>query len=294
MSSFSTYIKILISLVVVVFLVYILAEHQRISILNQTLLYSAKEDNTLPISPTSTASVPVETPTKGEPAPATKPIPPDPFMATLKKEVPPDLSLFNVVSLNVPILKQSYARSCEEASLRMVLAYYNIEATDMDIVKQVGYDPVAFDADNGIWGDPNEMFVGFIDDTTKSGYGTFAPPIAKAAISFGRTAKAYLGVSATFLASEIYEKHPVIVWGFFNPGSPIIKYSWKTEAGKKIVAYRGEHVRVITSVVGDKDNPVGFFLNDPLTGESVYWSTKRLMTHMNMLGNLTNQAVVVE
>jgi uncharacterized protein YvpB len=216
------------------------------------------------------------------------------ILATLVKEdLPKDIANIKLVRLNVPYFQQEYKRSCEEASLRMVLAFYGIETNDMEIVERVGYNPRPWDIKNNIWDDPNKMFVGSIDDPNKSGYGAFAPAIAAAAKTFGHDAESYLGVSAQFIAEQIYNGYPVIVWGFFNT-PPFTKYSWETPEGIKITAYRGEHARVVVGVLGDPMNPVGFLLHDPLTGErDVYWSASRLMTQMNMFGNLTNQAVVV-
>jgi uncharacterized protein YvpB len=221
------------------------------------------------------------------------------FVPSLKlknenEETPKAIPSSKIVQLDVPAFKQEYIRSCEEASLRMVLAFYGINTNDMEIVKKVGYDPHPWDTKNNIWDDPDTMFVGSIDDPNKNGYGTFAPPIARAAQAFGREAESYLGVSDKFLAEQIYAGHPVIVWGFSKMDS-LQKYFWSTKEGKKIVAYRGEHARVITGVYGDPAKPTGFLLNDPLNGEkNEYWSTSRLITQMNMLGNLTNQAVVVK
>jgi uncharacterized protein YvpB len=200
----------------------------------------------------------------------------------------------NVKKLNIPFFKQEYIRSCEEASLRMALAFYGIETNDMEIVKKVGYDPHPWDKKNNIWDDPNEMFVGSIDDPNKNGYGVFAPAIAKAAKAFGRDAEGYRGVSAQFLAEQVYQGYPVIVWGFTAP--PLTKYFWNTKEGKKITAYRGEHARVIVGVFGNPVKPTGFLVNDPLTkdGKEEYWSAEKLMANMNILGDLTNQAVVVK
>ena len=210
---------------------------------------------------------------------------------TVVEDAPPSVEVRSV-QLDVPFFKQEYIRSCEEASLRMVLAFYGIETNDMEIVARVGYDPRPWDRENNIWDDPDIMFVGSIDDPDKNGYGAFAPAIASAAKTFGRDAESYLGVSSQFLAKQIYNGHPVIVWGFtFSP----TKYFWNTKEGKEIVAYRGEHVRVVVGVFGDPSEPVGFLLHDPLTGEkNEYWSSEKLMAHMNTLGTLTNQAVVVK
>lgn len=215
-------------------------------------------------------------------------------LQTLKIETPPDFSFYDVVMLDVPAYKQEYKNSCEESALRMVLAYYDIPATDMEVVQKVGYQPRGWDYKNNIWDDPYEMFVGSIDSIKTIGYGAFAPALAKAARAYGREAQSYSPVSAQFIAEQIYNGYPVMVWGLFRT-PPYMKYSWKTDEGKEIEAYKGEHVRVVVGVVGDRNNPTGFFLNDPLTGAAkVYWSAERLMKHMNIWGNLTNQAVVVK
>jgi uncharacterized protein YvpB len=216
------------------------------------------------------------------------------ILATLKKEdLPKDVANLKLTKLDVPVFKQEYIRSCEEASLRMVLGFYGLQTNDMEIVKRVGYDPHPWDKKNNIWDDPDKMFVGSIDDSSKNGYGAFAQAIAPAAKTFGRDSESYFGVSEQFLAEQIYSGHPVIVWGFFN-SPPFVKYFWNTKDGKKITAYRGEHTRVVVGVYGDETKPVGFLVDDPLTGEKEqYWSVGRLMTQMNMFGNLTNQAVVV-
>ncbi|GEM_PF-1565201 len=250
-----------------------------------------------------------ETPTLSTPTPTTTPTPvtavvsttvtvsphDQPFLDTLKSEPTPDLSSLDVHQLSVPAYKQQYPRSCEESSLRMVLAYYGIQTGDMDIVKKVGYNPRPWDTKHNIWDDPNTMFVGNIDDPLKSGYGAFAPALAKAARTFGRSAQSYTLVSADFIATQIDQDHPVMVWGFFN-SPPYVKYSWQTPQGKSVTAYRGEHVRVVVATLRAKDGTlVGFFLNDPLTGiGNEYWSANRLMKHMNMWGPLTNQVVVVQ
>ncbi|OGI60955.1 hypothetical protein A2814_02625 [Candidatus Nomurabacteria bacterium RIFCSPHIGHO2_01_FULL_38_19] len=222
----------------------------------------------------------------------------DQVLTTLKSETPPDLSFFDVVTLDVPADKQEFKNSCEESALQMVLAYYDIQATEMEIVERVGYKPRNWDQVKGIWDDPSEMFVGSITGKNSkgqamSGYGAYAPALAKAARTFGRNAESYSPVTASFIAEQIYKGYPVMVWGLFRT-PPYVKYAWKTDEGKAIEAYRGEHVRVVVGVIGDRVNPVGFFLNDPLTGKkSEYWSAERLMKHMNIWGNLTNQAVVV-
>lgn len=199
-----------------------------------------------------------------------------------------------IIKLNVPYYKQEYEKSCEAASLRMVLGYYGIKTNDWDILQVIGYNPRGRDFTGNVWDDPTEMFVGYVE-AGKIGYGVYAEPVAKAAKSFGHEADVYKNVSPQFLTEQILNGHPVIAWGYY-PYATFVKYTWKTEAGKDIFGYRGEHTRVIYGFVGEADSPEGFYIHDPNFvngGAEQYWSTEKLMENMNIMGELSNQAVVV-
>lgn len=199
-----------------------------------------------------------------------------------------------IFKLNVPYHKQEYEKTCEAAALRMALEYHGIKTNDWDILQLIGYKPRGLDFARNVWDDPAEMFVGYVDKG-KIGYGAHAEPVAKAAKSFGREADVRKNVSARFIAEQILKGYPVISWGYYIYATPV-KYSWKTEEGKDIIGYRGEHTRVIFGFVGEADNPEGFYVHDPNFvngGAEQYWSAKKLMDNMNIMGELSNQAVVV-
>lgn len=199
-----------------------------------------------------------------------------------------------IIKLNVPYYEQEYEKTCEAASLRMVLEYYGIKSNDLNILQAIGYNPRGIDYAKNLWDDPSEMFVGYVDKG-KSGYGAHAEPIGKAAKSFGRGVGVYKNISARFLVEQISNGHPVIAWGYYLYTTPV-KYSWKTEAGKDIFGYRGEHTRVVYGFKGSADSPEGFYVHDPNFangGADQYWSAKKLMENMNIMGELSNQAVVV-
>ena len=144
-----------------------------------------------------------------------------------------------------------------------------------------------------VWDDPAEMFVGYVEKG-KIGYGAYAEPVAKAAKSFGRGADVYKNVSPQILAEHIMNGHPVIVWGYYLYSTPV-KYAWKTEAGRIFLGIEG-HTRVVYGFVGSVDSPEGFYVNDPNFvngGADQYWSTEKLMKNMNIMGEVSNQAVVV-
>ena len=88
--------------------------------------------------------------------------------------------------LNVPWNKQVYHLSCEEASLRMALAFEGIATTDDAILKIIGTDsrPAYFEPSGALrWGDPYASFVGNPNgsEVALTGYGTYYSTIARAA-----------------------------------------------------------------------------------------------------------------
>lgn len=198
-----------------------------------------------------------------------------------------------VTKLDVPYFRQQYVNSCESASLRMALAYYGIETDDAEVLNEIGYKPRPRDTARGVWDDPHEQFVGFVDlQGNTNGYGVYGLPVARAAEEFGRTAEYRTVITPQFLAKEISEGHPVIVWGYTSLNeSP---YYWTTEEGKVVKAFRGEHARVVVGFRGPADKPVGFYVHDPVNGQKFqYWTDDKLIENIYGVFEVTNQAVVV-
>jgi len=194
------------------------------------------------------------------------------------------------IKLNTPIYRQTYKLSCEASALRMAMATFGTMSDDMTIVQRMGYTPRPMS--NGQWDDPYSQFVGDINGKQwdKTGYGVYNFPVAAAARSFGRGATAMTGVSANWIAQQIHDGHPVVVWGYqYNP----TLFTWTTPGGKTIQAWQGEHTRTVIGVVGTPSAPQGFYVADPAYGSASYISAGALMANMNVHGNLSNQAVVV-
>jgi uncharacterized protein YvpB len=199
-------------------------------------------------------------------------------------------TLPQTIKLAVPAYQQPYPSSCEVTALRMILAYRGITANEMDIVQRVGYNPRDRNTANNSWDDPNEMFVGFITGyQMHTGYGVYAPPIAKAARSYGRSATVQYGLTPQFIAARIHEGNPVIFWG--HSKAPYAD-SWNGPHGV-VQAWANSHGRVVVGVVGRADAPVGFYVNDGWHGDQTYWSAADLMANINSMDALSNQGVVV-
>lgn len=196
-----------------------------------------------------------------------------------------------VKKLDVIYYSQAFVQSCEAANVRMALHYRGINSTDWAILQKFGYNPTSRDTKNNIWDDPQKQFVGNVNGSQSAGtgWGVYSEPVAKAIRSFGRSATTHYGASPAFIASQIYKGRPVIVWGIWGASAKID--SWKTPEGKKIKGPIPMHVRLVVGVRGEPDNPVGFYINDPITGP-IYWTAGQLAANMAAAGP-GHQAVVV-
>ena len=195
------------------------------------------------------------------------------------------------VRLNVPYYKQVYAQSCEAASVRMALAYRGIASSDWDILQKFGYSPTHKNQEANIWDDPQKQFVGDVNGNqgAGTGWGVYAEPVAAAVRSYGRQASTHYGISAQFLAEQLYNDRPVVLWGIWGSSAAI--QTWNTPAGGTVSGPVPMHVRLIVGVKGSAENPLGFYVHDPITG-SAYWSAAQLMANTQKAGP-ANQAVVI-
>jgi uncharacterized protein YvpB len=195
------------------------------------------------------------------------------------------------VRLAVPYYKQAYAQSCEAASVRMALAYRGIGSSDWDILQKFEYNPTHKNQEANTWDDPQKQFVGDVNGNQGkgTGWGVYAEPVAAAVRSYGRQASTHYGVSAQFLAQQLYDDRPVVLWGIWGTSAQI--QTWTTPGGYTASGPFPMHVRLVVGVKGSIEQPLGFYVHDPITG-SAYWSTAQLMANTQKAGP-ANQAVVV-
>ena len=117
----------------------------------------------------------------------------------------------------------------------------------------------------------------------------FAEPVAAAVRSYGRQASSHYGISAQFLAQQLHNDRPVVLWGIWGSSAQI--QTWTTTNGGTASGPFPMHVRLVVGVKGSVENPLGFYVHDPITG-SAYWSTAQLMSNTQKAGP-ANQAVVI-
>jgi uncharacterized protein YvpB len=174
--------------------------------------------------------------------------------------------------LNVPWYHQAYVLSCESASLRMALASQGIATTDKAVLDIIGADlrGPTWDSAGMHWGDPFATFVGNVNgsEVALTGYGTYYPPIAHAAMVLGgRVLRSGQNILPAELYDAILNGHPAVVW---------VTYHWVRLARKDYVAYDGKTVTYAgpgehaVTIVGVQ--PTRVLINNPSTG--VEWIPK--------------------
>ncbi len=125
---------------------------------------------------------------------------------------------------HVPYYGQVYTEDCETAALQMALAHENIELSQAALLslERVSRQAPLLDSNGRVirWGNPNTSFVGDPNAgsigsgyTAASGYGTYAPNIARVADLVGATVLwSGKGLSRAQLENYISHNHPVIAW----------------------------------------------------------------------------------
>lgn len=197
---------------------------------------------------------------------------------TAKSAIARELS----VKLDVPYHRQEHALSCEIASLKMILNYYNVKVSESELLQLLPFDTRMPRSKNNIWGDPNKGFVGNIDGKIPDvGYGVYEKPIYDLAYKFDRSAVILTPSTLNGILTEVEAGHPVIVWGTLSSGKDI---SWMTREGQKIKAIYGEHTRVVIGFEGKKDNPKKILMLDPVYGE-ITMSKQKFLSNWELLGN---------
>ena len=120
--------------------------------------------------------------------------------------------------------RQIYTEDCETAALQMALAHEGIQVSQDELLQAEGFSlkgPVLDRAGRVVsWGNPNTSFVGQPNSasistlyTAQSGYGTYAPNIARVGRQFGgKVLWSGTGLSLRQLKDFLSEGHPVVAW----------------------------------------------------------------------------------
>jgi len=184
----------------------------------------------------------------------------------------------SVFKLDIPVLLQEHALSCEIAALRMALTYRGVNVSEDELLNNLHKDPtphLGF-----IWGNPYVGFVGNVNGRQMvSGYGVYWGPIADVANKY-RYAVSFEGWDITKLIQAIERSYPVVIWIYINNGTPTY---WFTPSGDRIFAIPDEHAVVVVGFMGTASNPSYIIVNDPLVGQT-YWTREMFEDKWGVFG----------
>lgn len=166
----------------------------------------------------------------------------------------------------VPLLSQNpeLPRGCEVTSLAMLLNYYGIGVSKMDLAEQVKKNPTAYSEgkDGEItFGNPANGFVGDMYDMSKPGLGVYCGPLFELLKEYiGTDAVNLTGANFSDICYFLAKDKPVLVitTSVFKPLGNDKFEAWNTEDGKILIT-RFEHAVLLKGY----DNEYIYF-NNPL------------------------------
>ena len=170
--------------------------------------------------------------------------------------------------LNVPYYHQQYGLSCEEAALRMALAFEGITVSENQIFNVEGIDwrTAYWDSAGAFhWGDPYDNFVGDPNgsETALTGYGTYWTVIKRTAEALGGgVVAAGEGIPPSELYGQVLAGHPAVAW---------VSFDYRYRSNSHYVSFDGDHVQFgpgwehAVTVIGV--TPDSVLINDPWNGQ---------------------------
>lgn len=192
------------------------------------------------------------------------------------------------IKLDVPLIDQmedpQLYNGCEVTSLAMLLNYYGMDVSKIELADQI--KKVSYQEDEGIYGDPNEGFVGDITGVEK-GYGVYVGPIvelAKKQVSSQYEVKDLSKKSFTAILDQLALGTPIWCITTVPMTATDDMETWQTSNGEVEISWN-IHSVVLTGF--DKEK---VFVNDPY-GEKTEVSTDDFRRSWEQMGS---QAMTIQ
>lgn len=172
-----------------------------------------------------------------------------------------------------------YPTGCESVSLAILLNYYGIDISPLDIINNLPKGSLPYNKDGITYGgDPEREFVG--DPLTTNSYGVYEKPLAEIATKYKDGIIIGTGMDFDQILEVVKQGRPVVVWTSMNLSIPYISKSWIYEpTGEKIHWKSGEHAVV---VIGYTENKI--IISDPIGGKIKYQSRSIFEERYNYFG----------
>ncbi|AFC32010.1 C39 family peptidase [Paenibacillus mucilaginosus] len=167
--------------------------------------------------------------------------------------------------LDAPIIRQlpELPSGCELTSLTMLLQYYGVQKTKMELLPEMKRDttPITYNANGTVayWGNPNTGFVGDITGKSK-GFGIYHTALFELARQYIPTAVDLTREPFHVIEQQLLSGVPVVVWTTIDFKVPQKWSVWDTPVGPIKTTFM-EHAVLL---VGFDERHV--YINDPLSG----------------------------
>lgn len=202
-----------------------------------------------------------------------------------KTEVPPPpAESTETVILPVPIDAQDLSLSCESSAAAMVARYFQPSPPEGFSNWEeyfIGVIPRHCNPHRGFRGSISGSLSTSCNAEAGLGYGVYAEPVAAALQQTGIPARVEYGVGYDWVAEQIRNGRPVIVW-ISGKNAPS-EYETDPETGQEYVLLLGEHAWTVIGVDGEGANR-RFLINDPWRGRQ-YWV--RGFPRWDVFGNMS-------
>ncbi|CAG7604471.1 hypothetical protein PAESOLCIP111_00702 [Paenibacillus solanacearum] len=168
--------------------------------------------------------------------------------------------------LEAPLIyqKPELPSGCELTSLAMLLQYYGVKKSKMELVPEMKKDttPIRYNKDGSIayWGNPNTGFVGEITGSAK-GFGIYHTALIDLLQKYVSSAVDLTREPFSKLERQVSEGFPVVAWTTIDYKVPEKWVTWDTDLGPIRTTFM-EHAVLL---VGYDEQYV--YVNDPLTGK---------------------------
>ncbi|RMC23701.1 MULTISPECIES: C39 family peptidase [unclassified Lactobacillus] len=180
------------------------------------------------------------------------------------------LTLNSKQKINVPLENQypELPNGCEVTSLAMLLRYYNIKVTKLDLSEKINH--VASFTDNGQYrGNPHVGFVGYMS-LANAGWCVYNEPLMQVARKYTNRIQNFTGHDFIQVVKLVSEGHPVLIITTTNFDRVKDMQTWSTKQGIVHVT-PSSHACVLTGFNKEKRQ---IYVNDPFgqKNKKVSWS----------------------
>ncbi|MCP3771822.1 C39 family peptidase [Paenibacillus sp. MZ04-78.2] len=171
------------------------------------------------------------------------------------------------VLLEAPHIRQrpELPSGCEVTSLAMLLQFYGVNKSKMDLVPEMKKDPtpIRYNKNGSIayWGNPNTGFVGEVTGAAK-GFAIYHTALFELLKDYVPTAQDMTKEPFSKLEDQLIQGIPSVVWTTINYKVPDKWVVWDTPIGPIETTFM-EHAVLL---VGFDEQYV--YVNDPLAGQS--------------------------